>query len=106
MTTANETYVYSGPCGIAALHLLDHSALADCTTREDTVWAGADAIRVRKAWPMLSRGEELLWAALDSLTRGSGDVDLGQCAEVLDAANLRVLHEALGLAFGVKAVAS
>ncbi len=104
--TANETYIYSGPCGTAALHLLDQSALADCTTREDVFHAGADAVRVRKSWPTLSRGEELLWAALDSLARGSGDVDLGQCAEVLDAANLRVLHEALGMAFGVKAVAS
>lgn len=103
---ASETFIYTGACGAAALHLLDNSALADCTEREETIWAGANALRVRKSWPMLSRGEELLWAALDSLARGEGGVDLGQCAEVLDAENLRVLHEALGMAFGVKAVSA
>lgn len=98
------TYIYPGTAGDAAFHLLDNSALADCTTREDVFYAGADAIRVSKQPWRLSDGEELLWSAFDSLARGGGDVNLGGCVNWLDADNRRVLVEAVGMALGVGAV--
>lgn len=95
----NATYIYGG--NAAAMHLLDHSALAHVTATTATFWAGADAIKVELTTPSPSRGEKVLWAALDTLAREVGAVDVPEAAAVLDPENLRVLHEAIGMAFGL-----
>lgn len=94
-------YPATGPAATAALHLLDNSALTHITDRGVTTHAGGDALKVVLTSPRPSRGEQLLWSALQALATEHGGVDINEAARLLDVDNLRVLADAFVMRFGL-----
>lgn len=85
----------SGPERLASMHLLGHSALADCVEVVET----ANYTEARPRWESLSSGETVLWSALGAIN-GQGSMILSR-ASTLDVRSRTALHTALGLALGV-----
>lgn len=101
-------YIYAGPAADAARHILTHSALQYVTTAEEFWHADDECTKVTLDTPRPSEGERILWDALSAFATDLGGFDMGMAAAKLDAENLRVLLEAVGLRFrlDVEAVAS
>jgi hypothetical protein len=94
-------YIYGGHAGAAAMHLLYGSALQYVTDTTETWHAQADCTRVELTTPRPSEGERILWQALAAFATDVAGFDLGLAAQWLDEPNLRVLHEAVGIRFGL-----
>lgn len=90
---------------VAAIrHLLAHSALANCT--EVIELHGIPAVRLTQPAHTLSSGESVLWEFARSVANEGPGPSMFTAKGELDDHSRRVMHEALGLWFGVEAGAS
>lgn len=99
----SAAFIHDGTAGHAARHLLDHSALAYVTRTTPDPRGG---VKVELSTPRPSSGERILFQALMAFATDIAGFDIAEAARHLDRENLIVLHEAIGVRFGLTAVAS
>lgn len=95
-------YLYPSRATDAALHLLDNTVLKFSVAQTPgCFYAGAEAVKVELVTPRPSEGERLLWDVVSGLSFQDGSIPACLAADYLDANSLRVLHEAIGVLFGL-----